>query len=193
VRGDSLRDLYAKALALLGLGLLGAAGALVDYWPVQGELPAVQAKLALPPAFELPAFVDFHLSQPVVAAPKRVVSVVPDVTTGDAADMLAAGAADTQSESAEPAAILPPSLAVAAVDASRMPASALDLTPPVISAPEPPPSAAPVPFEQNGDNVFTGAAKKSGHAMAKTGSAIANGFATGFTSVASAFGRVFRF
>lgn len=41
VRGDSLRDLYAKALALLGLGVLAGVGALVDYWPARAPLPAI--------------------------------------------------------------------------------------------------------------------------------------------------------
>jgi len=41
VRGDSLRDFYAKTLAVVGLGLLAGAGAIVDYWPVGGPLPAV--------------------------------------------------------------------------------------------------------------------------------------------------------
>jgi hypothetical protein len=39
VRGDSLRDLYAKALALLGLAALAAIGAIFDYWPVSNDLP----------------------------------------------------------------------------------------------------------------------------------------------------------
>jgi hypothetical protein len=50
VRGDSLRDLYAKTLALILLGLLGGIGALVDYWPSGSELPQVQAALAPPEA-----------------------------------------------------------------------------------------------------------------------------------------------
>jgi hypothetical protein len=41
VRGDSLRDLYAKTLALFGLALLAGVGALVDYWPAPAALPAV--------------------------------------------------------------------------------------------------------------------------------------------------------
>ncbi|HYN08328.1 MAG TPA: hypothetical protein VES67_13170 [Vicinamibacterales bacterium] len=49
MRGDSLRDLYAKALALFGLALLAGVGALVDYWPASGQLPAV-ASLGVTPA-----------------------------------------------------------------------------------------------------------------------------------------------
>jgi hypothetical protein len=43
VRGDSLRDLYAKTLAVLGLGLLAAAGAVVDYWPVGSSAPIIES------------------------------------------------------------------------------------------------------------------------------------------------------
>jgi len=39
MRGDSLRDLYAKSLALLGLAFLGALGAAVDYWPANLSIP----------------------------------------------------------------------------------------------------------------------------------------------------------
>ena len=41
MRGDSLRDLYAKTLAVLGLGLLAGAGAVVDYWPAGSSAPAI--------------------------------------------------------------------------------------------------------------------------------------------------------
>jgi hypothetical protein len=49
VRGDSLRDLYAKTLALLGLGVLAGAGALVDYWPTGITMPDAGSALVLPP------------------------------------------------------------------------------------------------------------------------------------------------
>jgi hypothetical protein len=45
MRGDSLRDLYAKLLALAGLGVLAGTGALVDYWPTGNGMPAVRAGL----------------------------------------------------------------------------------------------------------------------------------------------------
>lgn len=41
MRGDSLRDFYAKTIALLGLALVGGLGALIDYWPVTHPLPRV--------------------------------------------------------------------------------------------------------------------------------------------------------
>jgi hypothetical protein len=48
MRGDSIRDLYAKTLALLGLGVLAGAGALVDYWPSGVRLPVVESRFAQP-------------------------------------------------------------------------------------------------------------------------------------------------
>ena len=52
MRGDSIRDLYAKTLALLGLGVLAGAGALVDYWPSGVRLPVVESRF-LPPELSL--------------------------------------------------------------------------------------------------------------------------------------------
>ncbi|HUF47425.1 MAG TPA: hypothetical protein VMM93_06370 [Vicinamibacterales bacterium] len=43
MRGDSIRDLYAKTVALVGLGLLAGIGALVDYWPIGVTPPEVMA------------------------------------------------------------------------------------------------------------------------------------------------------
>jgi hypothetical protein len=55
VRGDSLRDLYAKTLALFGLALLAGVGALVDYWPTPAALPAVTSPGVRPVPAVLPA------------------------------------------------------------------------------------------------------------------------------------------
>jgi hypothetical protein len=63
VRGDSRLDLYAKSLAVLLLGLLGLAGALVDYWPAPMSLPIAAHPSTVPltpsiqTAFEVPGFV----------------------------------------------------------------------------------------------------------------------------------------
>jgi len=49
MRGDSVRDLYAKTLALLGLGMLAGTGALVDYWPASNvAMPVAEPVLAAP-------------------------------------------------------------------------------------------------------------------------------------------------
>lgn len=48
VRGDSRRDLYAKTLALFGLGVLAGAGAVVDYWPVGVKLSVGESAFAHP-------------------------------------------------------------------------------------------------------------------------------------------------
>jgi hypothetical protein len=70
VRGDSLRDFYAKTLAVLGQGLIPGAGAIVDYWPTGIRLPAATspsiARLTVPPLVQ-------NLNQQV-PAPTLVVS-----------------------------------------------------------------------------------------------------------------------
>lgn len=72
MRGDSLRDLYAKTMAVIGLGLLAGAGAVVDYWPVGNTLPALKA--AAVPRSPVPVLVQ-NLNQVIpspVVAPRLV-------------------------------------------------------------------------------------------------------------------------
>jgi hypothetical protein len=75
MRGDSLRDFYAKALALMGLALLGLVGAAVEYWPTAAVVPqpAVVAwnfdELAPRPAPDMPEL-------PVPSEPARRPDVV---------------------------------------------------------------------------------------------------------------------
>lgn len=64
MRGDSLQDLYAKALALLGLGVLAGTGALVDYWPVGIHMPVAASALTQPSAPQA-------LSLPDLVSPAR--------------------------------------------------------------------------------------------------------------------------
>lgn len=75
MRGDSLRDFYAKTLALIGLGVLAGAGALVDYWPVGVGLPRVAPALELPPQAPLLAAAS-SAPEPVVSSVRRVQPVV---------------------------------------------------------------------------------------------------------------------
>lgn len=81
MRGDSIRDLYAKSLALLGLGLLGGLGAAVDYWPATLATPAAAA-LDLRAARLTPIAATALPSEPVVvaSAPTAVV-VTADTST----------------------------------------------------------------------------------------------------------------
>lgn len=142
MRGDSLRDFYAKTLAVVGLGLLACAGAIVDYWPVNGELPAVQTVAAFRSdspapvpqlAGEIPAPQLIRASQRsaprpasvAFAKPFRAVSFVEPVTA-PAPEAAAIPELDLSGiEPALPAAML----AMAAVD--------LDLEPPVdVAEPE---------------------------------------------------------
>jgi hypothetical protein len=80
VRGDSVRDRYAKGLALLGLGMLAGAGAIVDYWPAGGSLPLVPPvsreplMAAATPGFADPFAIVVPAPDPLPAAP-RVASV----------------------------------------------------------------------------------------------------------------------
>lgn len=75
MRGDSLRDLYAKLLAVLGLALLGGVGAAVDYWPTDLAMPVVAAfdrGVALPGRLSARAMA----SEPVAFARARASIVV---------------------------------------------------------------------------------------------------------------------
>jgi hypothetical protein len=72
VRGDSLRDFYAKTLAVLGLGLIAGAGAIVDYWPTGMRLPATTSpaltRLIVPP---LTQDLNQQVPEPVVVAARE--------------------------------------------------------------------------------------------------------------------------
>lgn len=71
MRGDSLRDLYAKTVALVGLGVLAGTGALVDYWPASRvDLPAAEPVVVVP---------EFAWA-PLPAAPVEPVSVTTAVS-----------------------------------------------------------------------------------------------------------------
>ena len=79
MRGDSLRDLYAKVIAVVGLGVLAGAGALVDYWPTGGALPRVATEKGGPAiAGPLPVAAVgtvAELPRPGVARPARIQSL----------------------------------------------------------------------------------------------------------------------
>lgn len=75
MRGDSLRDFYAKSLALVGLGMLGVVGAAVDNWPSAMTVPGTTA-LNLAPAGAM-----MHASTWAEIAMSRVEPTRTDVAT----------------------------------------------------------------------------------------------------------------
>jgi len=68
VRGDSVRDFYAKGLALLGLSLIAGVGALVDHWPTGGAMQ-VPASLAHPQVAGALGVPRLSIRTPDVASP----------------------------------------------------------------------------------------------------------------------------
>jgi hypothetical protein len=101
VRGDSLRDLYAKALALLGLAALAAIGAIFDYWPVSNDLPYFTHRglpVATPQALPVPELTSVMSSpaprpvSPARPAPTRHAETVAAVVPAPEAFVLAAPA-----------------------------------------------------------------------------------------------------
>ena len=182
MRGDSIRDLYAKTAALAGLAVLAGIGALVDYWPIGVRPPAV-AVLHLP-----------------VAAPAH--AVAPDTDTIPVVMARVAAPAPRQFE-----ATLPVHSSLPVVAANLHPLAELeapDVAPPALPPPpvvpvfEAVPSAEPVPFvawpdfdpslvyQISGDE-DSGLLSGAVDMMKTTGSTIARGGAITGASIASAF------
>lgn len=122
MRGDSLRDLYAKTLALIGLVLLGAVGALVDYWPVRQEVPAAAGGLRAPGA-----------ARPIPAAD----AMIPDMKARDRgmAPLLASAAP----RATAPAPVVPPADSLRVSAASPRAVASGTATPPALGVPPAPP------------------------------------------------------
>jgi hypothetical protein len=160
----------------MGLGLLGVAGALVNYWPVQGDLPVVASVLALPDRSGLPILHETLADGP--AASRRAltarsharavveVGLTIPYTKNANNNAVRLGAAPDRPASLDPGIVLPPSLAVTPAAMSAMPASTLDLMAPVITAFEVAPAAAPGQLAKNGSNKVASAAKYLGKASA---------------------------
>lgn len=146
MRGDSLRDLYAKTLALCGLGLLAGVGALVDYWPVGVNTPQVgAAPIALPQRYALgPAEsvnVQVRIAQPApsVTAPPAPVATLASLPIASGLPPVSDRAVTLSAPVAPPA-----TMAVTTV-ASAIPAAEVPLLGPAPIQPMPGLELEPVP------------------------------------------------
>jgi hypothetical protein len=182
MRGDSVRDRYAKGLALLGMGLLGIAGVLVDHWPVAVHLPHV-ASIA---------------PRPSAAGPLRLASVSASSQGRESAGapgarlrrLLPAKHTDPAVALSEPATQDVPAALVTAVPVVRsVPVAAASVA---LSAPSQHPvlrTAAPIaldvsdlealapvafaaPVAADEDGMITGALKKTGASLVRAGGSI---------------------
>lgn len=197
VRGDSLRDLYAKTLALFGLALLAGVGALVDYWPASGALPVVASPMPGSVPVRLPdlASIDVDTLMPAAAAPRAIalprpapvrrapvnrpvdvalhalplVPVVDDIPVTDAVIL---------GEPPLPAAVTP-------VVATRLPAPEIELPPAPVPGFGPSQPGSPV-----GDGSADGFFDNATSAFKKTGESIVNTTVKTGSSILKAFGVV---
>ncbi len=128
VRGGSRLDLYAKSLAVLLLGSMGLAGALVDYWPAtQLPVAASPSFIALTPAvqtaFDLPGFTP--LTSDVVRAVERRPTPVVSRAVAEV-ELLGRAAPDPvepASEAVVAALLDPPPAVLARLELTELPAA----------------------------------------------------------------------
>jgi hypothetical protein len=194
MRADSRRDLYAKALTLVGLSLVAAAGIVVDSWPSPDRVPHVAPALAVPDPI---ALAQIPVPIPIPVRPSARVArerparpaVVPAVRRLPVS--VAVGA---------PAAVpldVPPLVQASAVETAAPPSpsgdAVADLSHPVLPDFTVATLAAPVPeAADEGGNLFTGALKKTGTSIAWTGTSIAKGGASILDAVRAVGGVVRR-
>lgn len=213
VRGDSVRDFYAKTLAVVGLGLIAGAGAVVDYWPVARPLPEVDSRLAL---FSAPRSIPHNL-QADIPLPPRVTSLASTpaprtvVRPQHVAWPAFSGARDRAAAPRTAAVRLPmpkiPAmrmrLAPGPVEVPIEAAPAIELDPTTLGepvalvawAPPPPPADAHSTGRQAHDRngqpgFFSGALKKTKDSIARTGAVAGASIADAFKGVFGAFKKV---
>jgi hypothetical protein len=199
MRGDSVRDLYAKALALVGLGLLACAGAIVDYWPVPGEPPRVaRAPRILPPQATIPALA--RLSVPVPSAAARAAARQPLAATtrpapSQSGEVFLSLAAASPEPLGEPIELAPPPADAATVEgAPDVLGDQTGLVAPTFQREPKPVGSAPAALQlatnPPSDGFITGALKKTGESIVKTGAATGASIVDAFRGVVGAFKKV---
>jgi hypothetical protein len=209
MRGDSLRDFYAKALALVGLGTLASVGALVDYWPSPViEIPRVAgltakaAGPAVPRAADLPIINTFT---PLVAgrpSGARVATVValtePVVLSPEVSEALMTAVLGSAPVSPAPVPDAIDVMPIGPLDETAMPGTRVRLSSPPVatvaledlgqrSLPEPPKPAA----ASTSDGI-TGVFRKTGSSLATVGIRTGSTIVGAFRAVGGAVGGAFR-
>jgi hypothetical protein len=188
VRGDSLRDLYAKTLAVIGLGLLAGAGAVVDYWPVGSAMPVVNSpRLPASAAPQLSQRFDIHVPAPAV---RRAVAEPVIVRSGPVGIAALRRTSFVQAPAA-PASTVPETIEVAAPvpELNLAPDSSWQLLVPASSvaladlAPPPMPS-----IESPG--MISGALRKTKDSIIRTGMVTGGSIKDAFKGVWGAFKKV---
>ena len=198
MRGDSLRDLYTKTLALFGLALLAGVGALVDYWPASGSMPVVASPAPNRLPVRLPAVASLDVEKtvgPAVVARRDMTTARPAFTRRGPIDrpvdvalnMLPLTPFADDMPVTEIVALGEPPLAapVTPVVATRLPAPEIALPPePVLTFGPVPPSAS---LGETSPDGFFGSASS---AFKKTGESIVNTTLKTGSSIIKAFGFV---
>src|SRR5688572_20940070 len=195
MRGDSLRDLYAKVIAVVGLGVLAGAGALVDYWPTRGALPRVATATGLvtpPGPLPVPVVttVDASPARPTparnariqpAAVTTRTPTTVTEMTTTPVSVAVASPAAAT------PLAPLPVARRIDLAGSTAIALAAPPVAPAPVVTPAPPPTdpfvvaagapfpdaplrfAPPATLADDSDGFIVGAVKKTRDSIVRTG------------------------
>lgn len=199
MRGDSLRDLYAKVLAVVGLALLAGAGALVDYWPAPADAPRVAAlPRALPSLPKLPAVGSREILVPDITSTTASPTTASTTTRRDAAgvgppsaELFLTLTSSADLPPGEPVALSPPQAAeLVPVPAVDPPAAPIELAAPSAPPFEPIPAAAVVQLAPPQNGFFAGALKKTRDSIVKTGAATGASIADAFRGMFGAFKKV---
>lgn len=203
VRGDSRRDLYAKSLALCGLGVLAGVGALVDYWPVAIRFPTAAAAVTprVPAPLPVPADAFDRVGRVRLAldaqAARRPVPASAPAPTPERTNV-----ERTEAAPALLASVVPPSedVALSRIATVRRlpgpppPRPALPQfdTPPststlvLLDAPDPGPAGTADDRGGPGGGVLVNAFRATGQSLARTGAATGASLAGAFRRVGSA-------
>jgi hypothetical protein len=204
VRGDSIRDLYAKVLAIAGLGVLAGIGALVDYWPSGNNVPAILAagvprpEVPVPTPATVAAAYDINNAAPVaaVAMTRRVRATAQPVALEPVAPTAAHGALPMgHAVALNLPAPVPMPVPVTAAPATAAPAETIALPPPPVvdtvhSAPRVPTFVPTLVSTESESGFVMGTLRRTGAGIARGSAVTGASIIDAFRGVAGAFKKV---